>query len=70
MTAAGVNRAPPMDRYTFGHMEYLDLGEAVGTGQLCADTRILQIETGHGKKAIVIFVPVPLLQGWHRSQQR
>lgn len=51
-------------------MEYLDLGEAVGTGQLCADTRILQIETGHGKKAIVIFVPVPLLQGWHRSQQR
>merc|ERR1712080_54064 len=29
-----------------------------------------EIETGHGKKAIVIFVPVPLLQGWHRSQQR
>nr|OQO17626.1 40S ribosomal protein S7 [Rachicladosporium sp. CCFEE 5018] len=29
-----------------------------------------QIEVGHGKKAIVIFVPVPLLQGWHRSQQR
>ncbi|KAL9535078.1 Small ribosomal subunit protein [Sphaerulina musiva] len=30
----------------------------------------LQIEVGHGRKAIVIFVPVPLLQGWHRSQQR
>ena len=31
---------------------------------------LLQIEVGHGRKAIVIFVPVPLLQGWHRSQQR
>lgn len=30
----------------------------------------LQIEVGHGRKAIVIFVPVPLLGGWHRSQQR
>ncbi|KAK5733381.1 ribosomal protein S7A [Elasticomyces elasticus] len=29
-----------------------------------------QIEVGHGRKAIVIFVPVPLLVGWHRSQQR
>ena len=29
-----------------------------------------QIEVGHGKKAIVIFVPVPLLQGFHRVQQR
>ncbi|GAB7365494.1 hypothetical protein MBLNU230_g6567t1 [Neophaeotheca triangularis] len=29
-----------------------------------------EIEVGHGRKAIVIFVPVPLLQGWHRSQQR
>ncbi|KAK4961584.1 ribosomal protein S7A [Elasticomyces elasticus] len=28
------------------------------------------IEVGHGRKAIVIFVPVPLLVGWHRSQQR
>ncbi|RMZ26285.1 hypothetical protein D0859_09653, partial [Hortaea werneckii] len=28
------------------------------------------IEVGHGKKAIAIFVPVPLLGGWHRSQQR
>ncbi|GAB7344996.1 hypothetical protein MBLNU457_3420t2 [Dothideomycetes sp. NU457] len=27
-------------------------------------------EVGHGRKAIVIFVPVPLLQGWHRVQQR
>ncbi|KAH9828928.1 40S ribosomal protein S7 [Teratosphaeria destructans] len=33
-------------------------------------TRNLQIEVGHGRKAIVIFVPVPLLGGWHRSQQR
>merc|ERR1712230_139057 len=30
----------------------------------------LQIEVGHGKKAIAISVPVPLLGGWHRSQQR
>ncbi|RMX72659.1 hypothetical protein D0869_14388, partial [Hortaea werneckii] len=29
-----------------------------------------EIEVGHGKKAITIFVPVPLLGGWHRSQQR
>ncbi|GAB1735168.1 hypothetical protein NU219Hw_g234t1 [Hortaea werneckii] len=29
-----------------------------------------EIEVGHGKKAIAIFVPVPLLGGWHRSQQR
>lgn len=30
----------------------------------------LQIEVGHGKKAIAIFVPVPLLQGFHKIQQR
>lgn len=30
----------------------------------------VQIEVGHGKKAIVIFVPVPSLQGFHRVQQR
>ncbi|KAI9838017.1 MAG: 40S ribosomal protein S7 [Sarea resinae] len=29
-----------------------------------------EIEVGHGKKAIVIFVPVPLLQGFHKVQQR
>lgn len=29
-----------------------------------------QIEVGHGKKAIAIFVPVPSLQGFHRVQQR
>merc|ERR1711959_12413 len=29
-----------------------------------------EIEVGHGRKAIVIFVPVPLLQGWHKVQQR
>ncbi|KAI3577376.1 ribosomal protein S7e-domain-containing protein [Fusarium oxysporum f. sp. albedinis] len=29
-----------------------------------------EIEVGHGKKAIVIFVPVPSLQGFHRVQQR
>ncbi|EDU46394.1 40S ribosomal protein S7 [Pyrenophora tritici-repentis Pt-1C-BFP] len=28
------------------------------------------IEVGHGRKAIVIFVPVPLLAGWHKAQQR
>ena len=30
----------------------------------------IQIEVGHGKKAIVIFVPVPLLQNFHKIQQR
>merc|ERR1712227_1086952 len=29
-----------------------------------------EIEVGHGRKAIVIFVTVPLLSGWHKSQQR
>lgn len=31
---------------------------------------VKQLEVGHGKKAIVIFVPVPLLQGFHKVQQR
>jgi small subunit ribosomal protein S7e len=30
----------------------------------------LQLEVGHGKRAIVIFVPVPLLAGFHKVQQR
>ena len=29
-----------------------------------------ELEVGHGKKAIVIFVPVPLLQSFHKIQQR
>uniref|UniRef100_L2FHX1 40S ribosomal protein S7 n=1 Tax=Colletotrichum fructicola (strain Nara gc5) TaxID=1213859 RepID=L2FHX1_COLFN len=29
-----------------------------------------EIEVGHGKKAVAIFVPVPSLQGFHRVQQR
>jgi len=29
-----------------------------------------EIEVGQGKKAIVIFVPVPLLAGFHKVQQR
>ncbi|KAK2757205.1 40S ribosomal protein [Arachnomyces sp. PD_36] len=29
-----------------------------------------EVEVGHGKKAIVIFVPVPLLPGFHKIQQR
>ncbi|TGZ85458.1 ribosomal protein S7e [Ascodesmis nigricans] len=29
-----------------------------------------EFEVGHGKKAIVIFVPVPLLSGFHKVQQR
>merc|ERR1711964_419835 len=46
------------------------------TSDLKAALRPLQIvsarevEVGHGKKAIVIFVPVPSLQGLHRVQQR
>jgi small subunit ribosomal protein S7e len=31
---------------------------------------LLQLEVGHGKKAIIIFVPVPLLGGFHKIQQR
>ncbi|KAF7590529.1 Ras- protein Rab-17 [Aspergillus hancockii] len=29
-----------------------------------------EVEVGHGKKAVIIFVPVPLLQGFHKIQQR
>lgn len=29
-----------------------------------------EIDVGHGKKAIVIFVPFPLLPGFHKVQQR
>ncbi|RMD44804.1 hypothetical protein DV735_g384, partial [Chaetothyriales sp. CBS 134920] len=29
-----------------------------------------ELEVGHGKRAIVIFVPVPLLPGFHKIQQR
>lgn len=29
-----------------------------------------ELEVGHGKKAIIIFVPVPLLPGFHKVQQR
>jgi len=29
-----------------------------------------ELEVGHGKRAIVIFVPVPLLTGFHKVQQR
>ncbi|RJE22925.1 40S ribosomal protein S7 [Aspergillus sclerotialis] len=29
-----------------------------------------EVEVGQGKKAIIIFVPVPLLQGFHKIQQR
>ncbi|KAI9751530.1 MAG: 40S ribosomal protein S7 [Chaenotheca gracillima] len=29
-----------------------------------------EIEVGHGKKAIVVFVPVPLLTNFHKVQQR
>jgi small subunit ribosomal protein S7e len=34
------------------------------------DERGGQVEVGQGKKAIVIFVPVPLLQGFQNVQQR
>ncbi|KIW35602.1 40S ribosomal protein S7 [Cladophialophora immunda] len=29
-----------------------------------------ELEVGHGKRAVVIFVPVPLLPGFHKVQQR
>ncbi|OAL22937.1 40S ribosomal protein S7 [Fonsecaea multimorphosa] len=31
---------------------------------------VIQLEVGHGKRAVVIFVPVPLLAGFHKVQQR
>ncbi|KAF9434404.1 40S ribosomal protein, partial [Entomortierella beljakovae] len=29
-----------------------------------------EVETGNGKKAIVVFVPVPQLKAFHKIQQR
>ncbi|KIW50219.1 40S ribosomal protein S7 [Exophiala xenobiotica] len=29
-----------------------------------------ELEVGHGKRAVVVFVPVPLLGGFHKIQQR
>lgn len=40
------------------------------TPRLSSNLSITQIDVGHGKKAIVIFVPVPLLPGFHKVQQR
>jgi hypothetical protein len=37
---------------------------------LRSSNTVLQVEVGHGKKAVIIFVPVPLLQGFHKIQQR
>ncbi|KIW15253.1 40S ribosomal protein S7 [Exophiala spinifera] len=33
-------------------------------------TSARELEVGHGKRAIVVFVPVPLLAGFHKIQQR
>jgi len=33
-------------------------------------TSARELEVGHGKRAIVLFVPVPLLPGFHKIQQR
>lgn len=33
-------------------------------------TASLQVEVGQGKKAVIVFVPVPLLQSFHKIQQR
>ncbi|KAL4945013.1 hypothetical protein BDV06DRAFT_209765 [Aspergillus oleicola] len=46
------------------------------TSDLKATLRPLQfvsareVEVGHGKKAVIVFVPVPLLQAFHKIQQR
>lgn len=40
------------------------------TPRLTSNLSTTQIDVGHGKKAIVIFVPVPLLPGFHKVQQR
>ena len=54
----------------------LGIGETYSTSDFrdpnadCPSSPDLQLEVGHGKKAIVIFVPVPLLSGFHKVQQR
>ncbi|KAK3725883.1 ribosomal protein S7A [Vermiconidia calcicola] len=62
-----------LERYRQWH-QYSDITQQPkrrwALGSITLTPGILQIEVGHGRKAIVIFVPVPLLQGWHRSQQR
>jgi small subunit ribosomal protein S7e len=48
----------------------MDSAAFVQTYFLRSSNTILQVEVGHGKKAVIIFVPVPLLQGFHKIQQR
>ena len=48
-------------------------GEQSRANYTYSDSRLtinLQVEVTHGKKAIIIFVPVPLLQAFHKIQQR
>ena len=35
-----------------------------------SNTLFSQVEVGQGKKAVIVFVPVPLLQAFHKIQQR
>ncbi|CAK7217989.1 ribosomal protein S7A [Sporothrix curviconia] len=74
IAANSPSRAKPSELETSIAGALFDLES--NTADLKAALRPLQfvsareIEVGHGKKAIVIFVPVPSLQGFHRVQQR
>ncbi|MCJ1315769.1 40S ribosomal protein [Xylographa vitiligo] len=47
-----------------------DMKSALRPLQFVSAREDLQLEVGHGKKAIVIFVPVALLGAFHKVQQR
>ncbi len=52
------------------HIPYAKLTPSQTDSTVESQLTLSQLEVGHGKKAIVIFVPVPLLPGFHKVQQR
>jgi len=71
---ANAPSTPPTETETLVGQAILDLETSVA--ELKAELRPLQfsaakeIDVKGGKKAIVIFVPVPQLKAWHKIQQR
>merc|ERR1711977_51937 len=47
-----------------------ELEQSIAQALFDLETNTADLEVGHGKKAVVIFVPVPSLAGFHRVQQR
>ncbi|SPO00984.1 probable 40S ribosomal protein CRPS-7 [Cephalotrichum gorgonifer] len=82
MSGPAVNKIDPSSSSRANPSELeLSIAQALydletGTADLKVALRPLQfvsareIEVGQGRKAIVVFVPVPSLQGFHRVQQR